>query len=115
MKTTYKNDPIFANAKSIFSIYGNKFEDKFSSDIVSKALNTDVSEEMLKGLSSADYHGFMQIGIENADVVINSNEDVDEKITALCDDAAKEKTVNTITVCEESLETYYDLYTDLAK
>lgn len=115
LKTTYKNDPIFANAKSIFSIYGNKFEEKFSSDIVSKALNTDVSKEMLKGLSSADYHGFIQVGIENADVVINSNEEVDEKITALCADAAKEKTVNTITICEESLETYYDLYTDLAK
>ena len=115
LKTTYKNDPIFEKAKSIFSIYGNKFDDKFSADIVTKALNPEVSVDMLKGLSSADYHGFMQIGIENADVVINSNEEADDKIKALCDDAAKEKTVDTITVCEESLETYFDLYTDLVK
>lgn len=115
LKTTYKNDPIFAKAKSIFSVYGNKFDHKFGDDIVQKALNEDVEVDMLKGLSTADYHGFVQIGMEYADVVINSNEDADEKIKCLCDDASKEKTVNTITASEESLETYYDLYTDLVK
>ncbi len=115
LKTTYKNDPLFANAKSIFSIYGNKFDDKFSSNIVKNALNDEVSEDMLKSLSSADYHGFIQLGTEYADVVINSNEDNDDKIKAFCTTAAKDKRVDTISVSEEALETYYDLYTDLVK
>ena len=115
LKTDYKNDPLFEKAKCIFSIYGNKFDDKFNKDIVSKAITSGANAEMLKGLSSADYHGFLQIGTEYADVVINSTEEADEKIKALCDEAAKDRTVNTISVSEESLETYFDLYTDLVK
>ncbi len=112
LKTTYKDDPIFENSKSIFSVYNNKFEHKFGSDIVGKAMNDSVEEEMLSGLSTGDYHGFLKTGMNHADIVIDSAEDADEKIKELfkeCD------TVNTITPSEDSLETYFELYTELAK
>ena len=70
----------------------------------------DVEKEMLAGLSSADYHGFLKIGMANADIVINSAEEADEKIKELFNEC---DTVNTITPNEESLEAYYELYTEL--
>lgn len=112
LKSTYKNDPIFENSKSIFSVYNNTFDHKFSADIVEKAMNEDVEKEMLAGLSSADYHGFLKIGMANADIVINSAEEADEKIKELFNEC---DTVNTITPNEESLEAYYELYTELTK
>ncbi|MDB4835431.1 glycogen/starch synthase [Cyclobacteriaceae bacterium] len=112
LKTTYKNDPIFENSKSIFSVYNNKFDHKFGADIIEKAMNAEVDKEMLSGLSTADYHGFLKIGIDNADLVINSAEEADDKLKELCADCS---TVNTITPSEEALETYYEVYTDLIK
>ena len=74
-----------------------------------------VDKDMLKGLSSGDYAGFVKVGMEYADVAINANDDADQQIKAICDEISKDKTVNTLALSEESLDAYYDIYTDLIK
>ena len=34
LKTTYKNDPLFKETKSVFTIYNNKFSHKFDNDLL---------------------------------------------------------------------------------
>jgi starch synthase len=117
LKTTYKNDPIFESSKSIFSVYGSKsrFDHKFEGNIIEKALHNAVDKEMLQGLSSADYDGFVKMGLNYADLVINANEDKDDDVMKVFEEISKDKTVNTIAPSHDALEDYYELYTDLIK
>lgn len=113
MKTTYKNDPIFVNSKSVFTIYDNKFDFKFDGDLLGKVKMLDIEDDMLKNLASADYEGFMKTGIEYADVVINDGEDNNKDLGSLLDDA-KDKRVEVIAEGDDFLDSHYKLYNELA-
>src|SRR6476660_4591508 len=78
LKTTYKKDPIFKDAKSVFTIYNNEFDFKFEGDIVEKAKMLDIEDEMLASLKTADFGGFIKVGMEYADAVVKSDEDFSE-------------------------------------
>lgn len=110
LKTTYKNDPLFKNTKSVFTIYDNAFTHKFKSDLLAKVKMIDIEDNMLGNLKTADYEGFIKLGVEFADAVIaadgNKNlEDLFKKI--------KEKKVETIDKDEDYTESYYNLYNEL--
>lgn len=112
LKTTYKNDPIFKNTKSIFTVYNSKFSHKFSDDILFKAKMMDINDEMLANLSSADFTGFIKIGSEYADVVVKANENMDEELSKILDEIADNK-IDTNIQEENVSETFYNLYTEL--
>ncbi|MDP5120461.1 MAG: glycogen/starch synthase [Spirosomaceae bacterium] len=113
LKTTYKNDPVFQNSKSIFTVYGNTFEHKFSDDIISKAKMLDITDEMLANLSSADFLGFMKIGVQYADLVVNANANMDADLSKMLDELAQNKIDKNID--EENItDQFFDIYNELA-
>src|SRR5687768_15170362 len=75
LKSTYKKDPIFKDAKSIFTVYNNQFEHKFDGDLLEKVKMLDIEDSMLTGLKSADFEGFIKVGMEYADITCKSDED----------------------------------------
>jgi len=112
LKTTYKNDPVFKDTKSVFTIYNNSFDHKFDEDIVEKAKSMDVSDENLANLRSADFEGFIKIGCQYADSVVKSNEGLNENLSKILNEIA----ANTIEASEDDetlSETYFNLYTEL--
>lgn len=112
LKTTYKNDPVFQNAKSIFTVYNNVFDHKFDDDIVFKAKMMDISDEMLANLRSADFFGFIKIGLQYADLVVNANENMDEELRKILDEVAQNKIEKNID--EENItDQFFDIYTEL--
>jgi len=111
LKTTYKNDPIFVNSKSIFSIYDNKFDFKFGGDLIGKARMFDIDDEMLKNLETKDYDGFLKIGMEHADVVIREDENNNKDLEALL---AKDKRVEVIDEGDDFVESHFNLYNEIA-
>lgn len=112
LKTTYKNDPVFKDAKSVYTIYDTSFQHKFDNDLPSKVKMVDIEDDMLTGMS-ADYEGFTKIGSEYADLVTKSSKEVEGKLDTLLSDISSEK-VNTIESDEEYANSYYELYTSLA-
>ncbi len=114
LKTTYKDDPIFKDSKCIFSVYNTEgFDYKFGEDIMHKASALDVNSDQLETLKSADYSGFIKTGSSYADLVINAGADNADKLAELLDDSTEERRIDTIEATEETLDTYYDLYTEL--
>lgn len=109
IKSHYKNDPVFMNAKTVFTPYSNRFEHKFDDSIVEKAMLFDMEKDLLTSLQSADFDGFIKIGLEHADVVLSENDDT-EKIADLIGSTK----VSAIEDSEEALDSYYEFYTDLA-
>ena len=114
LKTTYKKDPIFKDAKSVFTIYSNEFDFKFDADIVEKAKMLDIDDEMLASLKTADFGGFIRIGMEYADTVVKSDEDFSENIEALFTEYSTKKQIEQVAADDDLLTSYYALYNELA-
>lgn len=113
LKTTYKNDPIFQNTKSVFTIYNNVFSHQFDSGLLNKVKMMDIEDSMLENLKSADFAGFIKTGAEYADAVIRAEEEVKDGLNNLFSEIEKEKKVDMIEKDENFLDSYYNLYNEL--
>jgi starch synthase len=110
LKTTYKNDPLFKNTKTVFTIYDNAFSHKFKSSIMDKVKMIDIEDNMLGNLKSADFEGFIKLGIEFSDAVIVAGDN--KKLESMFK-KIKEKKIETIDKGENYTESYYNLYNEL--
>jgi starch synthase len=113
IKTTYKNDPLFVNTKTVFTIYDNKFSYKFKGDLLDKVKMLDIEDDMISMLKTLDYEGFIKLGIEYSDAVIKANEGIDKSVQLLIDDIKKSTKVDTIEKSENFTDSYLELYNEL--
>jgi len=113
LKTTYKNDPLFQDTKSVFTIYNNSFAHQFDEDLLDKVKMMDISDSMLENLKTADFAGFIKTGAQYADAVIKAEDEVSESLNNLLEEIEKQKTVNTIEKDDNFLDSYYNLYNEL--
>jgi starch synthase len=110
LKTTYKNDPLFKNTKTVFTVYDNPFSHKFKATLLDKVKMIDIEDSMLGNLKTADFEGFIKLGVEFSDAVIVSGES--KKLEGLFK-KIKEKKIETIEIGENYTESYYNLYNEL--
>ncbi|MBR9998024.1 MAG: glycogen/starch synthase [Cyclobacteriaceae bacterium] len=113
IKTTYKNDPIFQNTKTVFTVYNNSFEHKFNGDLINKVKMLDIDDSMLSNLESGDFEGFIKIGIEYSDAVIQTGEGLDKGVAKLFKTIPNNKKIDITDKTDGYLETYYNLYNEL--
>jgi starch synthase len=114
LKTTYKNEPLFKETKSVFAIYNNGFSHKFGDDLFEKIKMVDIDDQLLAPLKSKDYEGFLKLGMEYADVVVKG-ENISESLTTMIQESTKDKQFEiNIEEQDELFESYYNIYTDLA-
>lgn len=117
LKTRYKQDPVFKNAKSVFTVYNNPFSHKFNGDLVSKAKMLDIEDAMLQNLKTKDYEGFIKIGMEYADAVVRTEEAYTGEVSKLFKEIEKkDKLVNTFPLAMEGdvEDKYFEFYNELA-
>ncbi|MBS1557387.1 MAG: glycogen/starch synthase [Bacteroidetes bacterium] len=110
LKSTYKNDPLFKNSKTVFTIYNNGFSHKFKGDLMGKVRMLDIEDNMLGHLKSGDYEGFIKLGAQWADVVNVAGDG--KKLEGLVK-KIKEKKIANIEKSEDYTEEFYNLYTEL--
>ena len=113
LKTTYKNDPIFQNAKCVFTVYDNDFNHKFDPSIIEKVKMIDIEDSMLTNLMSADYEGLIRLGAEYSDAVIRAEEEVSVSLLKLFASLEKQRKIETIEKDDNLLDSYYNLYNEL--
>ncbi len=111
LKTTYKNDPLFKETKTIFTIHNNSFSHKFNNDLIEKVKMMDIEDSMLTNLLTADYQGFIKLGVEFSDSVIVAEDD--KSVSELVEEINGKKKVETIEQNENFSESYYNLYNEL--
>jgi starch synthase len=114
LKSTYKNDPLFKNTKTVFTVYNNSFQHKFSVDLLDKVKMIDVEDSMLEPLQSADFEGFIKLGIRYADAVVKGDEQYSESLMMLFDGVDGNKKIDTFDKDTDYLDSYYNLYNELA-
>jgi starch synthase len=113
LKTTYKKDPIFNTAKSVFTVYNNTFAHQFEGDLRYKVKMMDIEDANLTNLSS-DFTGFVKTGMEYADVVLRSDEEFSEDINSFFNQCKSVKQLSAVDANDDVLNAYYNLYTELA-
>lgn len=114
LKTSYKKDPVFKSAKSVFTVYNNPFNHKFIPEILmGKAKMLDIDEDMMHNLKSADFHGFIKMGIQYSDVILKGQEDLSPDILELFCEFEKEKKIDLIAEDENFSDSYFNMYNEL--
>jgi starch synthase len=110
LKTTFKKDPIFSNAKVIFNLYNTAFSEHFGEDFPTKAKMVGMEDEILTPLASAGFRELIKIGMEYADTVAASEDLAAGPLKDLLSNVHK---VPSIGKDETGIETYYQLYNKL--
>ncbi len=115
LKTTYKNDPVFKDTKTVFTVYDSYFSHKFdTSMMLGKVRMLDVDDDAMSNLQTGDYSGFIRTGARFSDTVIKAND-------AVTDDHFDPAKNNAIPLPIEApteasfTEFYYKLYTELKR
>jgi starch synthase len=112
LKSTYKNDPLFKNTKSVFTVYDNAFNHVFSTDLLDKVKMMDIEDSMLQNLKSADYKGFIKLGMEFSDAVIKAEDN--STINGMFEEMTENNRFEVIEKDDDFTDSYYNLYNELA-
>jgi starch synthase len=73
----------------------------------------DISDENLANLRSQDFLGFIKIGCQYADVVVTANPSLNDSIKNALNETA-DRQIDSFIDDENSAETFFNLYTELA-
>ena len=83
IKKAYKDEPSFRDAKVVFSLYDNDFNEPFHPDFDSKLLLKGISKKDVADLKEpVDYTALCKLAVDYSDGVIQQSEHVNEEVIA---------------------------------
>ncbi len=91
-KTAYANEPVFKNAKLVYSLYDTSFEEKISDNFAEKAasINKNIKEDL--GFYAEGTHPGLDKGAINfSDAVIISGDSIADDVISFVDESKKPK------------------------
>lgn len=80
LKLFNHDNPLFADSKIVYSIYGQGFEGNLGENLKNSLTFDDVSEEHLNWLDKPSYVDLNKAAIDFADAIIKGNEDISPEI-----------------------------------
>jgi starch synthase len=111
LKTTYKNDPTFKNAKAIYSVYENDPAVKLKSEFARKAIMNDMTEAHVEEYKNGDCDALHKGAISFSDAVVYATENVSDEVLKFVKKGNK-PTLEYISTSD--FENYYNLYEEIA-
>lgn len=113
IKTLYKDEPVFKNAKSIFTIYNNQFEEGLlNKDIIEKEPILS-KENILNSSGNVDYGNMIRLGAKYSDIITKSfKEGEHSSFDSVIGSIPNVKNIPTDSV-EDFVASYEKLYKDL--
>lgn len=108
IKNAYKDDPLFANSKVIYSLYNDDFNNTFNEDINKKIIFDGIKESDLKTLSPANFENISKLAIDYSDGVIIGNNEVSPSLMDYAQKAPNYLKYKTEDEYIESYSTFYD-------
>lgn len=110
-KTVYKDEPIFQNAKIIYSVYNNSLGYTFTEQFLEKAMINNLKEEDLAAYKDEQGIDLHKGAIKYADVIFQGSETLDDSVKELIENSGKPKL--DFIPFEESCADYLNFYNDL--
>ncbi len=79
IKTFFKEEPLFASSKIVYSVYNTPFEGQISNKLIDKLKFDKIPDEAIAGLENADYYSLIEKAISFSDAVVVASETLDDK------------------------------------
>ncbi len=111
IKTTYKNDPTFKNAKVVYSIYENCFDEKLNPEFHKKAIMNHMTAADTEAFAAGDCNSLHIGAITHSDAVVFADEKVDEAVLKFVKDSNKPTLAFNLT---ENYDNFYTFYEEVA-
>lgn len=109
LKKTFYEDPLFAHAKVVYSIYDNKFNGDFSDNFMRKVHFDGIQKNDITTIKdNANWLTLNKLAIEQADAIIYGSPEVDKELMDYCEKLNKK--ILPYQTQEEYLETYSAFY-----
>ncbi len=83
LKTIYKDEPVFKNAKIVYSIFENEFNENLGKDFNRKASLNEIDDKHLAAYANGDNRSLHMGGIKNADAVVDCTSKLDPEFAAI--------------------------------
>ncbi|MCW8941357.1 MAG: glycogen/starch synthase, partial [Flavobacteriales bacterium] len=99
-------DPVFENAKVVYSLYNNDFEGKLNKDLIKKAYMEGMDKDRVKEFSETCFVGLNKAAINCSDAVIKGSENLNKDLQAVFDEFNGPK------LDYQSPEEYINAYSD---
>lgn len=109
IKTAYKNDPVFANTQTVYSVYPNDFTQTIDANFFQKAPIKRVDAEFLAPYEGLTNNSLHKGAIHYADGVIQAQDDIDPEIATLLDQLTDKQIIKHLPD-DDYLPMYKDLY-----
>lgn len=106
LRTEFKDDPLFENAKIVSSVYSDSFPGALNPALDKKVLFGAVSEEEASIFADSTHDGMLKAQIKYSDGIIKGSEDLNQDISALIDTSDKP------ILGFQNEEAYIDAYSD---
>ena len=111
LRTAYKTDPLFENAKVVYSMYENSLETSFDDTFLEKASINNITPEDLASYKGEDGVTLHKGAVTNADGVIVGSENLPEDMKVLV--SGLDKPVLDFQEGDNVLEGYMEFYNNL--
>lgn len=107
IKKAYKDDPLFSEAKIVYSLYDNEFKKELSENFKNKAKMEGVGKKDLEMLTTPNYVNLNKLAIQLSDALVLGSQKINPDIERYIQEIKKP----TINYVDE--ENYIDAYSNL--
>jgi len=114
INTTYKENHIFDNTKSIYSIHQNPFKEKLNKKFVDKVVDEEIDKSMLTSLKSLNYNSLIKIASEYSDAIIKPKEVMNKPIEKLLSEVSSNSKIFTVDNNDEKIvDSHFKIYNEI--
>ena len=114
LRTTYKDEPIFRNAKIIYSVYNTDLEMPFDKKFLTKASINNLDPKKLEDFYSGKSYRLHQGAMKYTDALITGSEKLSKEVQVAKKSVGKKPHLDFIPE-ENRNETYFSFYENLLK
>jgi starch synthase len=106
VKKAFRDNPLFSDAKVIYSIYDDDFNDSFNKDFASKIKFERIINKDLKHYKKANYVNMIKAAIDFSDALIIGSEKINSEVMSYLKESKKPY------LDYQSMDTYIDAFSD---
>lgn len=106
VKKAFRDNPLFSDAKVIYSIYDDDFSDSFNKDFASKIKFERITNKDLKHYKKANYVSMIKAAIDFSDALIIGSEKINSEVMCYLEETKKPY------LDYQSMDSYIDAFSD---
>ncbi|MFT4062302.1 MAG: glycogen/starch synthase [Edaphocola sp.] len=116
LKTSYKKEPVFASAKTIYTAQNPQFTETLGDDFIKKLLNSSaIKDKDVEPYNNTDNQALVHGACKYADVIVHGEEDLNKETKSEFKATKTRKVIPYNADWLENIDPLWDLYKSLAE